>query len=108
MSWFAVDMQAVCIKHTPWSWDPIEINAGCRGPTAGDVVTIREIYTRADEIEDVGLIFYEIVNPRMLYKAGHKEASFRSRYFRPVRRTDISELRKLAVPRSKAPAREDA
>jgi hypothetical protein len=106
---FEIGKQVVCIKKDgDWTWEPPEIAAGCRGPLHGDVLTIRSIKNHELGAIGIALQFYEIVNPPVKYLNGDHECLFDAVYFRPVRRTDISELRKLTVPRPSVRVAEDA
>lgn len=94
---FDIDQQVVCIRD---DWN--KSFGGEIYPKQGQILTIREIL--ADFPEDytyeVGLLFYEIVNPLKVYFGctTAKEISFPGSAFRPVKKTDISTIKITKVP----------
>ena len=72
-----------------------------RLPAAGEIFTVREIVPFPDLVP--GLCFEEIMS--LANPDCGREQTFASKWFRPVRKTDISELRKLVAPVPRQPVR---
>ena len=64
-------------------------------PIRGQVLVVRSVVASSGS---VGLAFEEIRNPVVRWVDFHHEAHFDHRYFRRVRPTDISSLRRLCAP----------
>ena len=80
---FELEAQVVCVN------DEFRFNAGEKTPVLGGIYTIREMMS---EDGDLCIRLYEIINPEMYYGGDVTECWFLSHHFRPVKKTDISDL----------------
>lgn len=91
---FHVGQKVVCINDRGIENDLFE-----RGPTKGEVYTIRNI--RTDKRGNVGFRLVEIVNQpnprREPDETGDREAGFYARRFRPVKTTSIEIFKAMLV-----------
>jgi hypothetical protein len=91
---FHVGQQVVCIDDR-FSDHEIWRRAVRSFPKLHGIYTIREI-VESDGL--LGFCFYEITNPRAEFCNGYLEPAFKSRNFRPVKKTSIEIFERLLVP----------
>jgi hypothetical protein len=95
----AVGVQVVCLPDVEWDdfgSVPPEQLQGITFPIPGTIYTVRGIRTYSPSVfTGIGLYFEEIHNPAL---RDGREACFYSGCFRPVKKTDISQLTALLAP----------
>lgn len=93
---FHVGQQVVCIDDSQWRRDVVA-RWGIALPSKGSVYTVCEILIGPSSGEPC-IRLEEIVNPLCDFAEGRGEAMFKARYFRPVRKTDISIFTAMLNP----------
>ncbi|MCZ7502008.1 hypothetical protein [Agrobacterium sp. ST15.13.015] len=100
---FTVGQKVVCVAKSPQPKDIQNLMNlwGQRGPSIGDILTIRSIYFGVVMGKKTPcLLFEEIKNPPLPYAEGDREGGFAHYRFQPVteRKTDISIFKAMLNP----------
>ncbi len=99
---FHVGQKVVCIRTFKWAGYPDDKVR----PVEGAVYTIRGIVKWEQrcvgDADPLGLYLEEIVRPHIQHLCGYGERTWISGAFRPLveKKTDISELEKLLLPKN--------